>query len=572
MAVDTSRRRGWFLPRPVLRLHSSFLSIPGGERVSYSSMNSMNPLTRRQALKFAGLGVSAAPAGWLPAVAQNSPAEASQTLPFVTPGERQSGESTDTRRLQRALDEAQKRGGGTVFLPAAQYVSGTLVLRSNVSIWLDNGVVITMSADNAEFLPPEKLPYDPGANQATSDFHVALFAGDGVEHIAIHGEGIIECNRGVKGGGPKPIALRRCKYVSLRGITLRNAANYNISLLGCDFVDIDGVTILTGHADGIDPDCCRHVRISNCYIESADDSLCLKASGALGERGATEYVTVTNCVLRTASIHFKCGTESCGDFRHIAVSNCIFQGGAGMRHGNPGLGFYTVDEGALEDVVVSNITMQDVGTPIAILRGDRDRCAAGKGAGVLRRIRISNVVAVGAKLPSVIAGLPGSPVEDIFLNDISIHVAAARAGKSTLADIPEQPKAYPQPTMFGELPASGLFMRHVARLQAKDVRFSLPDDEIRPEFVADDVEELRLRIDGPANSHAGRLWLNDVRDSVVDSTEVVASPVATYRLTGKKTQNIYLRGAGAIDWKPQLAIGSDVPSGAVHRQVLSTAK
>ncbi|HEY4358575.1 MAG TPA: glycosyl hydrolase family 28 protein [Acidobacteriaceae bacterium] len=526
----------------------------------------LNFVNRRQALKFAGLGISAAPGGWFAGAAQSPLPEAQRATPFFTPGPRQSGEASDTKRLQRALDEAQTRGGGTVFIPSGHYVSGTLLLRSNVSVWLDNGAVLAMSPDNSEFLPPEKLPYDPGANQATSDFHVALFSGDNVEHIAIYGEGILECDRGVKGGGPKPIALRRCKYVSLHGITLRNAANYNISMLGCDFVDIDNVTILTGHADGIDPDCCRHVRISNCYVESADDSLCLKASGALGERGATEYVTVTNCVLRTASIHFKCGTESCGDFRHIAVSNCIFQGGAGMRHGNPGLAFYTVDEGAVEDIVVSNITMQDVGTPIAIIRGDRDRCAAGKGPGLLRGIRINNIIATGAKLPSVIAGLPGSPVEDITLSHISIQAAAARAGKSTVGDIPEQPKAYPQPTMFGELPASGLFLRHVSGLRAQDVRFSLPADEMRAEIVADDAEELRLSLDGQTKNRAARLWLNNVSNSLVDSVEVVASSTAAYRISGMKTSNIYLRGAGAIDWSRHLTVGEEVPTGSVHRQ------
>lgn len=521
---------------------------------------------RRQALKFAGLGLASAPGAWLNGVSQDLATEKSCLTIFVTPGSRRTDEASDTGRLQRALDEAQTRGGGTVFIPAGHYISGTLLLRSNVSIWLDNGVVLAMSPNNAEFLPAEKLPYDPGSNRATSDFHIALFAGDNLEHIAIYGEGIIECNRGVKGGGPKPIALRRCSYVSLRGITLRNAANYNISLLGCDFVDIDGVTILSGHADGIDPDCCRHVRISNCYIESVDDSLCLKASGALGQSAATEFVTVSNCILRTASIHFKCGTESCGDFRHIAVSNCIFQGGVGMRHGNPGLAFYTVDEGALENVVVSNITMQDVGTPIAIIRGDRDRCATKRGPGVLRAIRISDIIATGAKLPSVIAGLPGFPVEDIDLNNISINGAASHPGRLTLSDIHEQPKAYPQPTMFGELPAAGIFMRHVVRLQAQAVRFSLPLDEIRPEIVADDVEELRLRLDCQAKSRAARLWLNDASNSSIDSLELIPPSATAYRITGTKTKNLYLRGAGAVNWSNQLIVGAEVPQGTVRQE------
>src|SRR5262249_30087553 len=157
------------------------------------------------------------------------------------------------------IDEANAGGGGTVYLASGHYVSGSLLLKSNVSLWLDNGALLAMSPDATEFLTPEKLNYDPGANQATSDFPYGLLGGDAVERIAIFGEGIIECDQGQqKGGGPKPIALRRCMHVSLRGITIRNAHHYNISMLGCQHVDIDGVTIERGHSDGIDPDCCRY--------------------------------------------------------------------------------------------------------------------------------------------------------------------------------------------------------------------------------------------------------------------------------------------------------------------------
>ena len=127
------------------------------------------------------------------------------------------------------------------------------------------------------------------------------------------------------------------------------------------------------------------MRISNCFIESVDDAIALKTT--LAERRSTEHVTVTNCVLRTASIHLKCGTESCGDFRNIAFSNCTLVGGMGMRHGNPGVALYTVDGGVLEDIVVSNITMRDVGIPLAILRGNRDRCNFGGAPGNVGGIR-----------------------------------------------------------------------------------------------------------------------------------------------------------------------------------------
>jgi polygalacturonase len=218
---------------------------------------------RRKILKLGSLGLAAVNSTPLFAglVAAQEPQKIEMSA-LVTPGPRATTERSDTKRIQRAIDQAHERGGGTVYIAAGRYLSGSLLLRSNVSLWLDNGSILVMSPDNSEFLPAEKLAYDAGANQATSDFHIALLVGDAVESVAIFGEGIIECDRGNQhGGGPKPIALKHCMHVSLRGITIRDARNYNISMLGCQFVDIDGVTIQGGHSDGIDPDCCRYADI-----------------------------------------------------------------------------------------------------------------------------------------------------------------------------------------------------------------------------------------------------------------------------------------------------------------------
>jgi hypothetical protein len=422
-----------------------------------------------------------------------------------------------------------------------------------------------MSPDQNEFLHPDELPFDPGANRATSDFHVALLVGEKVDYVVVYGQGIIECDRGKKGGGPKPIALRRCSHVSLEGITIRNAQNYNISMLGCDFVEIRGVKIHAGHADGIDPDCCRHVVISDCVIESADDSLCLKASGSLGERGATEYVTVTNCILHTASIHFKCGTESCGDFRNITISNCVLEGGAGLRHGNPGIAFYTVDEGDLENITVSNITMRNVGTPLAIIRGDRDRCNQKKGPGALRAITIDNVFATGAKFPSVITGLPGSPVQDIHITAFSAALGTAREGRSLLAQVPEAPKAYPEPVMFGELPAFGLYLRHVENVHLAGLAFTASKGEVRPDLMIDDATTVRLRDHERRGEAASvHLLLNDIQDGFVECIAVTEPPPGAFRVTGSKTRELYLQGHGSIDWRRNLQIEKGIPHATVH--------
>jgi len=521
---------------------------------------------RRHILKFGGLGIAAlSPATFFDGTAVAQEPQKLEASALLTPEPRRASETSDTKRLQRAIDQAHERGGGTVHIAAGRYVSGSLLLRSNVSLWLDNGSILAMSPDASEFLPAEALGYDPKANLATSDFHIALLVGAAVEHIAIFGEGIIECDRGKRGGGPKPIALKRCMHISLRGITIRNAQNYNISMLGCQFVDIDGVSIRNGHSDGIDPDCCRYLRIANCFVESVDDSLCLKASGALGERGATEYITVTNCVLRTASIHFKCGTESCGDFRNIAISNCVFEGGMGMRHGNPGIALYTVDGGTLSGVVASNIVMRDVGTPLAIIRGNRDHCSLGKGPGPLNSIRISNIIATGAKLTSVIAGSPDAPVTDVQISEVSITMAASGTGPKTLQAIPEQPTAYPQPVMFGALPAFGLFLRHVTDVGLSNVKFKAAAQEDRPDIVADDVANLRLRgYEKELSTAATHLWLNNVRDSWLECLAILPIPAHSYRVSGAKTSNLFFSGNGILDWKEHLAIDADVPHGRVH--------
>src|SRR5207249_10618639 len=112
-------------------------------------------------------------------------------------------------------------------------------------------------------------------------------------------------------------------HISIRGITIKDSPNYAISFLGCDYVDIDGVTILNSHADGINPDSCRYVRIANSFIGSWDDGICLKASLALGRPRPTEHLTVTNCHIASSSNNIKLGTESSGDFKDIAISNCV---------------------------------------------------------------------------------------------------------------------------------------------------------------------------------------------------------------------------------------------------------
>ncbi|HNT87659.1 MAG TPA: glycosyl hydrolase family 28-related protein, partial [Candidatus Hydrogenedentes bacterium] len=256
------------------------------------------------------------------------------------------GVTDDTAAVQRAIDACGETGGTVLFSPGV-YRSATLHLRSRMALRLEQGATLLGSDNRDDYDPYEELGFKNDADHETSFFRHALLFGEGLEHVAIVGGGLIDANF-TRRGGPKPIALRRCRFVSIRDIHILNAPNYTISLLGTDDVHIDGVTILNGYCDGIDPDSCRNVRISNCRIESIDDAIVPKASFSLGERRACENITVTNCVLSTVCNGFKLGTESGGGFKRIAVSNCVITGYRDNRPAISGIALESVDGGDLD--------------------------------------------------------------------------------------------------------------------------------------------------------------------------------------------------------------------------------
>jgi polygalacturonase len=400
-------------------------------------------------------------------------------------GAKGDGVTPDTAAIQRAIDDAAAHGGGTVVVPAGKYLCGTVRLRSHITLELQNGAVLLGSASNDDYAPYEKLSFKPLDDEETTYFDHAVVTGTGLDHVAITGPGAIDGNR-FKRGGPKTLALKNCRHVSIRGITVRNSANYSVSLLGCDWVDVDGVTVLNSQADGIDPDNCRYVRIANCFVDSRDDAICPKSSMALGRPGVTEGITVNNCLIRTNAANFKLGTESTGSFRNIAVSNCVMLPKAAGRRSTAGFEISLVDGGHIEDVVISNITMEGPSAPFFIRLGNRGRGQQQPEPGVLRGVLIDNLVARGIVLAASITGQPAYPVRDVTLNNIAIEAEGGWTGPLGFA-VPELPDRYPKAWMFGHLPAYALFARHVEGLTLRNVRIRAAQRDPRPPLLFEDV-------------------------------------------------------------------------------------
>jgi hypothetical protein len=458
-----------------------------------------------------------------------------------------------------------------VFFPPGDSLSGTLRLRSRLVLRFEAGATLVASPDDRDFDRYEELQYESFADRETTDFAFALLQGRRLEHLSIIGPGRIDGNRRSR-GGPKPIALKQCRHITIHDLTLENAPNYNISLLGCDHVDIQGVTIQNGYSDGIDPDCCRHVRISGCRVESRDDAIVLKASLALGVRRATEDVVVTDCDLVNIRNGLKIGTESSGTFKNIVFRDCTLSGRAEIRWPPPfdmwplpsaGVSIQNVDGGRLEQVVVSGITMRNVRAPIFVRLGERGWGQAVPRAGILAKITISDLTATGAEWTSSITGVPGHDVSDITLSNIRISGKGGGDAALVSRPVPQRRREYPDAARFRDLPAYGLYCRHVTRLSLERTSLTVAAPDARPALVLDDVREATIAslvVTAPSGA-APVAWLRSTQDCLLDG---VHSPDAytLARLSGAETARVRV----AADAGPAqlVVIDPDVNSAALN--------
>lgn len=354
----------------------------------------------------------------------------------------------------------------------------------------------------------------PSAEARPGDSPVSLGGGrQGARPQTPLGEGAQRnANNSMDGQGNKAIGLKLCRNVTIRDITISMGGHFALLTTGVDNLTIDNVKVDTNR-DGFDIDACRNVRISNCSVNTPnDDAIVLKSSYALGFARATEQVTITNCQVSGYDLgtfldgtfkrtqqqapdrdgvtgRIKFGTESNGGFKNITISNCVFDR-------SRGLALETVDGGLIEDITINNITMRDVTTsPLFIRLGSRMRGPKDVPIGAIRRINISNVVVsdAEAKFASLIVGLPGHPIEDVRLSNIRIVYRGGGTKADAAVEVPERENNYPEPSMFGAIPAYGFFVRHVKGLEMRDVEVSFAKEELRPAFVLDNVNGADLR-------------------------------------------------------------------------------
>jgi polygalacturonase len=389
-----------------------------------------------------------------------------------------------------------------------------------------------------------------------------LLSGDGVSNVTIQGRGAIEGNR-PRRGGPKPIGIKNSEWISVRGITIRNAPNYNVSFAGTDHIEVEGVKLINGFADGVDFDGCHYVRVANCYIDAWDDAICPKASWALGRPRSTEHLVVTNCVLRTSCNHFKFGTETAGDLKDVSVSNCVMLKRDKGRKGLGGISIESVDGSHIDGVVISNISMEDVVSPIFIRLGARGRGMDKPAPGSIRNISIQNVIARRAGLASTITGIEAGHVQNVTINGLNVTAMGGVAARDF--NVPEVPAKYPDPDLFGELPALAMFARHVDGLKLENVEVHSEEPDGRPALILDDVTRLQLTGFDTTNlpPHQPLVLLKNVAGALLYGNRASVPADFFLSVTGAKSSGISLQGNDLRLAHKAVEAGPDVPRGEV---------
>ena len=439
-------------------------------------------------------------------------------------GAKADGKTLNTASLQAAIDYISDNGGGRLVLNGGDFVSGTIYLKSDVTLHIEEGSRLLGS------LNPWDYVRDPDAQWTAFVFSIKQ------KNIGISGQGEINCRgflvatKGVdychlgliddplkldrlqEGKRPENLHFFKCDGITVKDITLRDPASWNQQYDKCRNILVDGVKVDAKsywNNDGIDIVDCSDVVIRNCDFDAADDVYCFKSHS---KDGVSENILVENCRGRSSANGIKFGTYTLGKFKHFRFKNIYI-----YDTYRSAITIATVDGASIEDVEIDGLKSIHTGNPIFIRTGSR---RPGENP-YMKDIVIKNVYAevpfekpdAGYMYegpvedlprnvcPSGIQGIPGMPIQNITLENIKIvypgkadaNYAFRGSSKAELEAIPELEKSYPEFSNWKELPAWGFYIRHAEGVNFKNVKITVKGEDYRPAIVADDVNGLNFK-------------------------------------------------------------------------------
>ena len=273
--------------------------------------------------------------------------------------------------IQQAVDTATANGGGRVVIPAGRFLSGTVLLKSNVELHLESGAVLLSSLNEEDILP---FPAGEEDDNKDTGWDGGYFLGaKNAQNVTISGMGVIdgqgdkvfadlnedngfhECPKAVAAFRPRMMLFEAVENFTVKDVTLKDAAFWTMHMAGCRHVRISNIMILNddrgANNDGIDPDCCQDVVITGCIVRTGDDAIVVKSTKPMAKRyGPCQNITITNCVLHSRDSALKIGTETHGVIRNVLLADCV------VEDCSRGIGVWVRDGGVVEDVHVHHLT------------------------------------------------------------------------------------------------------------------------------------------------------------------------------------------------------------------------
>jgi hypothetical protein len=490
------------------------------------------------------------------------------------------GRARDTRAVQAAVDACHAAGGGVAYCPPGDYLIGTVELKSNVDLHVGAGAVLRGSVDRADYRAAD---LGAAANPLNYGPEHLLFA-RGAQNVAITGPGTIdgqgdeffgprapgETHLSLKGWRPfKLIAFLECRNVRMEDVTVRNAPGWTIWPLGCEAVSFRGVKIFNNpwgpNTDGIDPDCCRGVTISDCHIEAGDDCIALKSDTAkLGREMACEDVTVTNCTLVTTCCAVRIGYEGDGPIRNCTFSNlAMSRTRTGINMLVPRHAEFGIHHGpTIENIAFSNLVM-DTRCPIYLWIGDD---AARPGG--IRNVSIADAFATTER-GCYIGGSRSIPIEGVRISNLRLEVRGEMDDEFG-AEVPYPYRVWDYFNKRG-IPHA-IYCRYARDLEFHDVRVAWGRvsgpwrSALRCEGVAGlDVSGLVARgAPGPAGAPA--VHLTDVRGAFLRGCRAEPGAGAFLRLDGPAAGRSTVLGSDLAEAEAAFELSGDAAGKGFHQE------
>jgi len=481
--------------------------------------------------------------------------------------------TNNSKSIQKAIDEASANGGGRVIIPAGNFATGVIFIKSNVELHIEAGGKLLGSTN--------RLDYD-------NSVALALIVSQNQHNLSVTGEGVIdgqapellknifqlledgvlkdsqwEFKRPTESCRPHLIRFINCSDVKINDVTIKNSSCWVQIYDRCKNLEIHNIKVESTsywNNDGIDISDCKNVRITDCNINSADDGICLKSEFP-GD--CCDSIYIADCTIRSSASAFKMGTASKGGFKNIIVRNLNI-----YDTYRSAIAIESVDGGIVENIDIDKITAKNTGNAIFIRLGHRN---VNGNVGELKGIRIADVIAeiplrkpdlgypfegppdylryhyqkslkerqnlgypfIGQPvypynlIPSSIVGLPGHPVKDVTLENIEIIFGGAGSKNvafiplDSLSKVPEKEDDYPEFSMFGELPCWGLYVRHTEGITMKNVKMLYSEADFRPALVFDEVRDINLKsVQVPTGSESPVFLFNNTGKKILENVRL----------------------------------------------------